>query len=229
MACLSIFLAFLLTLSTLNAINAVEYTVTNLVPTTPGGIRFSNELGDDYTKTAMDQATNFFWTLFQQYTEADRKDVARVSFFLNDTLDTDPAYTSGNEIHVEVDYIQAITADIKWDFNGVLYHEMAHVWQWDGSAGTTAPDELIDGIADFMRLKADYAPADWAKPGEGERWDEGYAVTARFLDYCNELRDGFVAELNKKMRVTYSVDFFVELLGKPVDQLWMDYKAKFGN
>ncbi|KAJ6385659.1 hypothetical protein OIU77_028774 [Salix suchowensis] len=124
------------------------------------------------------------------------------------------AYTSNKEIHVGGDYIQAITADIKWDFNGVLYHEMAHVWQWDGSAGTTAPDELIDGIADFMRLKADYAPADWAKPGEGERWDEGYAVTARFLDYCNELRDGFVAELNKKMRVTYSVDFFVELLGK---------------
>ncbi|KAJ6692449.1 hypothetical protein OIU79_014237 [Salix purpurea] len=215
MACLSIFLVFLLTLSTLNAINAVEYTVTNRAPTTPGGIRFSNELGDDYTIKAMDQATNFFWTLFQQYTEADRQDVARVSFFVDDMKDI--AYTSNNEIHVGGDYIQGITGDIKWDFNGVLYHEMAHIWQWDGSAGTTAPDKLIDGIADFMRLKADYAPADWAKPGAG------------FLDYCNDLRDGFVAELNKKMRVTYSVDFFVELLGKPVDQLWMDYKAKFGN
>ncbi|KAJ6671256.1 hypothetical protein OIU85_015052 [Salix viminalis] len=227
MACLSIFLAFLLTLSTLNAINAMEYTVTNQAPTTPGGIRFSNELGDDYTIKAMEQATNFFWTLFQQYTEADRQDVARVSLFVDDMKDI--AYTSNNEIHVGGDYIQGITGDIKWDFNGVLYHEMAHIWQWDGSAGTKAPGELIEGIADFMRLKADYAPPNWVKPGQGERWDEGYDVTARFLDYCNDLRDGFVVELNKKMRVTYSDNFFVELLGKPVDQLWMDYKAKFGN
>ncbi|KAJ6985241.1 hypothetical protein NC653_023269 [Populus alba x Populus x berolinensis] len=194
MACLSIFLAFLLTLTTLNGINAVEYTVTNRAPTTPGGIRFSNELGDNYTIKTMDQATIFFWRLFQQNTEADRKDVPRVSLFVDDMEGI--AYASNNEIHVGDDYIEGIKGDIKWDFNGVLYHEMAHTWQWDG---------------------------------EGDSWDQGYSVTARFLDYCNDLRNGFVAELNKKMRVTYSDNFFVELLGKPVDQLWRDYKAKFGN
>ncbi|KAG5238757.1 plant basic secretory family protein [Salix suchowensis] len=213
MACLSIFLAFLLTLSTLNAINAVEYTVTNRAPTTPGGIRFSNELGDDYTIKTMDQATNFFWTLFQQYTEADRKDVARVSFFLDDMEGI--AYASNNEIHVGDDYIQGITDG--------AHLAVGRVGGNESSVG------LIEGIADFMRLKADYAPPNWEKPGQGERWDQGYAVTARFLDYCNDLRDGFVVELNKKMRVTYIDNFFVELLGKPVDQLWMDYKAKFGN
>ena len=227
MACLSIFLAFLLTLSTLNGINAVEYTVTNRAPTTPGGIRFSNELGDNYTIKTMDQATIFFWRLFQQNTEADRKDVPRVSLFVDDMERI--AYASNNEIHVGDDYIEGIKGDIKWDFNGVLYHEMAHTWQWDGSAGTKAPVELIEGIADFMRLKANYAPSHWVKPGQGDSWDKGYDVTARFLDYCNDLRNGFVAELNKKMRVTYSDNFFVELLGKPVDQLWRDYKANFGN
>ncbi|KAG6761350.1 hypothetical protein POTOM_034565 [Populus tomentosa] len=227
MACLSIFLAFLLTLSTLNGINAVEYNVTNRAPTTPGGIRFSNELGDNYTIKTMDQATIFFWRLFQQNTEADRKDVPRVSLFVDDMEGI--AYASNNEIHVGDDYIQGIKGDIKWDFNGVLYHEMAHTWQWDGSAGTKAPVGLIEGIADFMRLKANYAPSQWVKPGEGDSWDQGYSVTARFLDYCNDLRNGFVAELNKKMRVSYSDNFFVELLGKPVDQLWRDYKAKFGN
>jgi hypothetical protein len=35
--------------------------------------------------------------------------------------------------------------------------------------------------------------------------------------------------LNKKMRGGYNVNFFVELLGKSVDQLWKDYKAKYGN
>jgi hypothetical protein len=35
--------------------------------------------------------------------------------------------------------------------------------------------------------------------------------------------------LNKKMRSGYNANFFVELLGKSVDQLWSDYKAKYGN
>ncbi|XVF01340.1 hypothetical protein REPUB_Repub04eG0079300 [Reevesia pubescens] len=65
--------------------------------------------------------------------------------------------------------------------------------------------------------------------GQGDRWDQGYDVTARFLDYCNNLNDGFVAELNKKMRIGYSATYFVDLLGKTVDQLWSDYKAKYGN
>ncbi|CAK7330017.1 unnamed protein product [Dovyalis caffra] len=175
----------------------------------------------------MAQATIFFWGLFQQYAEADRKAVPRVSLFVDDMEGI--AYASNNEIHVGDDYIKGIKGDIKWDFNGVLYHEMAHIWQWDGSAGTKAPGGLIEGIADFMRLKANYAPSNWVKPGQGDRWDQGYDVTARFLDYCNGLRKGFVAELNKKMRATYSDNFFVELLGKPVDELWRDYKAMFRN
>jgi hypothetical protein len=35
--------------------------------------------------------------------------------------------------------------------------------------------------------------------------------------------------LNKKMRNGYSDQFFVELLGKTPDQLFTDYKAKYGN
>lgn len=222
----SIFLCFVLLLTTLHSLQAVDYTVTNRAETTPGGIRFNNELGADYTKQTMASATDFIWRLFQQNTEADKKKVAQVSLFLDDMDGI--AYASNNEIHVGANYINGIKSDIKWDFNGVLYHEMAHIWQWDGSAGTKAPGGLIEGIADFVRLKANYAPPNWVKPGDGKRWDEGYSVTAWFLDYCNGLRNGFVAELNKKMRDTYSDSFFVELLGKSVDQLWSEYKAKYG-
>ena len=80
-----------------------------------------------------------------------------------------------------------------------------------------------------MRLRADLAPSHWVQPGQGDRWDQGYDVTARFLDYCNSLRNGLVAELDQKMRRGYSADLFVELLGKTVDQLWSDYKAQYGN
>lgn len=67
------------------------------------------------------------------------------------------------------------------------------------------------------------------KPGQGQKWDQGYDVTARFLDYCESLKGGFVAQLNKLMRSGYSDQFFVQLLGKTVNQLWKDYKAKYGN
>lgn len=88
---------------------------------------------------------------------------------------------------------------------------------------------LIEGIADFVRLKARYAPSHWMQPGQGDRWDQQSDVTAHFLDYCNGLRNGFVADLNRRIRNGYSANLWVELLGKTVDQLWSDYKAKYGN
>ncbi|CAE5982774.1 unnamed protein product [Arabidopsis arenosa] len=90
------------------------------------------------------------------------------------------------------------------------------------------PVGLIEGIADYVRLKAGYVASHWVGAGGGDRWDQGYDVTARFLDYCNDLRNGFVAELNKKMRNGYSDGYFVDLIGKDVNQLWREYKAKYG-
>ena len=225
MANISFFLSSLLVLAALHGTHAVDYIVTNRAATTQGGVRFNNELGVDYTKETMASATNFIWNLFQQSNEADRRSVQSVSLFVDDMDGI--AYSSNNEIHVGADYIGNITADIKRDFNGVLYHEMTHSWQWNGN--NQAPVGLIEGVADFVRLKADYVPSGWVQPGGGDRWDEGYSVTARFLDYCNGLKDGFVAELNKKMRDGYTDNYFVELLGKTVDQLWSDYKAQYGN
>ncbi|KAK9941979.1 hypothetical protein M0R45_007669 [Rubus argutus] len=63
--------------------------------------------------------------------------------------------------------------------------------------------------------------------GEGDRWDQGYDVTARFLDYCTSLKDGFVAELNNELKTGYSVNYFSDILGRNADQLWADYKAKY--
>ena len=83
---------------------------------------------------------------------------------------------------------------------------------------------VFEGVADFVRLKAGLGPAHWVALGS---WDKGYDVTARFLDYCDSLKPGFVAQLNAKMKGGYSDDFFAQILGKNVQQLWRDYKAKF--
>ncbi|KAK2993079.1 hypothetical protein RJ640_027076 [Escallonia rubra] len=68
----------------------------------------------------------------------------------------------------------------------------------------TAPGPLTEEIADYMVLRAKLNGTGFALPGQGDRWDEGYEVTAA---------------LNNKMRYAYSEDYFVQLLGKPVDQL----------
>ena len=220
-----IFISFLVTVVVaMHGIHAVEYVVTNNAGNTPGGVRFNNEIGSKYSKQTLISATDFIWRLFQQKSNADRKNVPKVSLFIDDRDGV--AFTSNNEIHVSARYINGYSGNVKTEITGVLYHESTHIWQWNGN-GQSTPGGLIEGIADYVRLKAGYAPSHWVKPGQGDRWDQGYDVTARFLDYCNSLRNGFVAELNKKLRNGYSANFFVELLGKNVDQLWKDYKAKY--
>lgn len=226
MAQVSFLFSCLVILAAIQGCYAVDYTVTNRAANTPGGARFNRDIGSEYSRQTLISATNFIWGIFQQNTPADRKNVQKVSMFVDDM--TGVAYTVNNEIHVSARYIQGYSGgDVKREITGVLYHEMTHVWQWNGNG--QAPGGVIEGIADYVRLKAGYAPGHWVKPGQGDRWNQGYDVTARFLDYCNGLRNGFVAELNKKMRNGYSDNYFQELLGKNVDQLWRDYKAKFNN
>ncbi|KAG1355181.1 hypothetical protein COCNU_07G012930 [Cocos nucifera] len=211
-----------------NAAGAVEYEVTNNAVGTEGGNVFDRELGVEYSKQVLADASAFAWTTFQQYSETDRRNVQLITLSIeNLNQDNVVAVTSQDHIRYNAKYITGSGNDLKRGFEGVLYHEVTHSWQWNGN--NAAPSWVIEGIADFVRLKAGYVPSDWAKPGDGKKWDEGYAVTARFLDYCNDLKDGFVAQLNAKMRDGYSDDFFAELLGKPLDQLWNDYKAQYGS
>jgi hypothetical protein len=219
-------LSLLLTTLLAGTTQAVVYTVTNTAGSTTGSTRFNNEIGSEYAYQTMSSATDFILKVFQQTeSPSDQKDVQQVSLYIDDTDGV--AYTVNNEIHVNANYLGNLTVDLKAEFNGVMYHEMTHIWQWNGNG--QANGGLIEGIADFVRLRANYAPSHWVQPGGGDKWDQGYDVTARFLDYCNGLSNGFVAQLNNKMRSAYSDSFFVDLLGKTVDQLWTDYKAKYGN
>ncbi|KNA12595.1 hypothetical protein SOVF_124460 isoform C [Spinacia oleracea] len=205
---------------------AITYTVTNNASNTAGGRRFTKEIGASYARRTLASATDFVWKSLQITNPADRIDTVHKVSLTVETMDG-VAYTSNDQIHLSANYVQGYSGNVKTEVTGVLYHEMTHVWQWTGNG--QAPGGLIEGIADYVRLKAGYAPSHWVRAGQGNRWDQGYDVTARFLDYCNSLRNGFVAELNKKMRGGYSDAFFNDLLGKSVNQLWTDYKAKFNN
>ncbi|CAL9222973.1 unnamed protein product [Arabidopsis halleri] len=207
-------------------VNAVDFSVIDNTGDSPGGRTFQEEIGgENYGRQALSYATDFVLDLFQQTNPSDRKPITKITLFMENSDGV--AYNSqAQEIHFNVGYLADVSEDVTREFTGVVYHEVVHSWQWNGA--DQAPGGLIEGIADYVRLKAGYAPGHWVGPGGGDTWDQGYDVTARFLEYCNDLRNGFVAELNEKMRSGYSDGFFVDLLGKDVNQLWGEYKAQYG-
>ncbi|KAH6833153.1 hypothetical protein C2S53_008096 [Perilla frutescens var. hirtella] len=203
---------------------AVKYVAINDAKSYPGGARFEAEIGVPYTLKIMEQINNFIWDILQQHNETDRKPVETVTVFIQQ-YDGAEAITYGEHINVSSLYLQGYQGNLKWEYTSLLYHEMTHVFQWNGE-GTT-PVGLVEGVADYMILVSNYYPPGFAKPGTGDRWDQGYDFTARFLEYCEGLRSGFVADLNKMMRHHFSEDYFVKLMGKPLGQLWAEYKAKY--
>ncbi|KAL6641238.1 hypothetical protein ACP70R_019419 [Stipagrostis hirtigluma subsp. patula] len=202
---------------------AVMFSATNAASSTAGGRRFDQAVGVAYARRVLSDASAFCWKTFNQRNPGNCKPVGAVTLAVEDMGGV--AFTSANGIHLSAQYVGGYSGDVKNEVTGVLFHEVTHVWQWNGQG--RANGGLIEGIADFVRLKAGYAPAHWVKAGEGDKWDHGYDVTARFLDYCNSLKPGFVAQLNAKMKGGYSDDFFAQILGKSVQQLWQDYKAKY--
>lgn len=222
-------LYILLLTSLLQRILAVQYIITNNAPTHPGGIRFDREIGIPYTLQAMDNINNFIWNLFEENSDSERKIIPVLNVLISD-FTWAAGYTNGDYvINISAQSIQSYPPGwSRFGFTSLMYHEMTHIFQWSGNR--TAPGGLTEGIADYVMVKSNvYWSKSYAKPGVGRRWDEGYGVTERFLEYCDGLRKGFTVELNKKMRFSYSDNYFVELLGIPVGQLWAEYKARYGN
>ncbi|KAL9000407.1 MAG: hypothetical protein Q9169_000924 [Polycauliona sp. 2 TL-2023] len=144
------------------------------------------------------------------------------------------AYTTGSEldndhkeIHFSLDYILAVPTDPatrrRDEIQGVLVHEMVHCWQWNGQG--TAPGGLIEGIADYVRLKAGLSPPHWKKEKK-DHWDGGYQHTGYFLDWIeSQYGEGSVRRINEAlMNKQYDEEaYWVDLFGKHVKELWKEY------
>lgn len=172
------------------------------------------------------------------------------------------AYTTGTEldddhkeIHLSLPYIQhcisgpTAKADPKHELVGVLTHELVHCYQHtapprlendNGKRGSPCPPGgLIEGIADFVRLKAGLEPPHWKRPQSVEerasKWDAGYQHTAYFLAWIEDVRigTGAIGMLNDRLlRVGYvgeqemdcpGAGFWMGLFGVGVAELWDEY------
>lgn len=146
------------------------------------------------------------------------------------------AYTTGldlddmhKEIHVSLDYLNGKCDEpllFRNEAIGVVTHEMVHCFQ--NNCKGTAPGGLIEGMADYVRLKAGLAPPHWkkAKDQMGRKWDEGYQKTAWFLEWLEDHRGaGTVSRMNETMgRCKYDEkEFWPEIFGESIETLWKRY------
>ncbi|KLO11342.1 plant basic secretory protein [Schizopora paradoxa] len=130
------------------------------------------------------------------------------------------------EIHLSTSHISNNKQRAKDEIRGVIFHEMVHCYQYNGKG--KCPGGLIEGIADFVRLRAQLGPPHWKRGGS--KWDEGYQTTAFFLDWLDgKFGAGTVQKINLCMRQPYRVEIFQEVTGQSVESLWQSYKESLGN
>lgn len=219
-------MAMLLILVLVQHASAVTYRVTNTVPNTPGGRRFDQVLGRANMRRVLQDAANYCRGV--AFSLSPPKNIAEVLLVVEEFEGV--AFASGSTIHLSAGYVESYSpgdsAALRREITGVLYHESAHVWQnGDLGDGSAYFGGVVEGIADWVRLKSGWRAAHWTRQRGGSWWS-GYEVTAFFLDWIevNRKKD-FVNLLNQKMgQARWSNDFFRQIAGTGVDQFWGEYQ-----
>ncbi|KAM7183781.1 Peptidase of plants and bacteria domain containing protein [Rhypophila sp. PSN 637] len=151
------------------------------------------------------------------------RDMDGVAFTTGKELDDDH-----KEIHLSLRYIHSVSphSRLSDEITGVLTHELVHCYQWN--ARGTCPSGLIEGIADWVRLRCGLSPPHWKRETDGT-WDKGYEHTAYFLDFLEQrFGPGTVRRINEKLRRNRYMgeEFWTGLLGFSIEKLWKDYVMK---
>ncbi|KAH7297869.1 hypothetical protein KP509_25G016200 [Ceratopteris richardii] len=159
----------------LMALADTEYVVINNALNESGGQKFESEVGETKAQSILTSATQFIRNTFGYDAGNPSKVVDKVTLYVDDEPTQGVvAFTSSDvsgtpnayEIHYSQNYVDSLNG-----VEGVLYHEMTHVWQWNGQG--TADGGLIESIADYVRLTAGLPASGWGQPSEGNKWDDG--------------------------------------------------------
>ena len=131
------------------------------------------------------------------------------------------AYTDCKKVVLNPEWI----AKHPWDVD-CMTHEVIHCFQ---AYKHPVPMWLMEGICDYGReLFGLYnKESGWALPAYNEKhnYEMGYRVTGSFLRWMDaEYSPRFVYDLNNAIKVgKYTDNYFKEVTGKTIDELWAQY------
>eukprot|EP01018_Ginkgo_biloba_P009769 Gb_07768 [translate_table: standard] len=225
-------LFFAITVMTLwanyEASKSLDILVINKAPGEMGGKLFESLMGNDKAVTVLTKASEFVQKLLYSNMQNPRKIVKKVILCIDDYSSVNAVSERNVIIHVSHKYIGEFFGDVEREIRGLVYREMGRVWLWDGGAG--APRGLVEGMAEYVRLSAGLSSASdlWDNTLDNnieDRWDAGGMITALYLQFCESLQRGFVADLNAKMKMGWNDGLFEVLLGETPAQVWDTYKS----
>lgn len=136
--------------------------------------------------------------------------------------DQSGGYARGTVIYFGIDWLTNSLEEL----DSYLAHEMAHVAQ--AYSSPTTPGYWQEGIADYVRFQLGYTNG-WLCAecsAQYPHYTSGYTCAAAFLRYLETNYDReLVRKLNALLRDgNYTDDFFNRATGKPLDELWSDFK-----
>ena len=190
----------------------------------PVSVSVRGEVGPDLAPAAGRLVTEFYRCyprLIERFERPDRPAPRRVTIIFKERLRV-PAYCSGDEIAVGGRYLKDHPDDI-----ALLTHELTHAVQQypRPKEGFEKPGWLVEGIADYARQV--YGPErqpGWRLPerlSSSNNYDDGYRVSARFLQWLDERTPGAVDRLHAALSAgEYQESLFETITGEPVAELW---------
>jgi hypothetical protein len=146
-----------------------------------------------------------------------------------------PGTTAGTRLTLGDAYIKMRAdagEDVRAEITGILCFQSTFVYGNGGRSEDRPITEWVRyGMADFIRLRAGYIdPASRHLPTANYDASSSQTV-AFFFEYLAGLNPDIVYLLNQRLASTSlawdSAEVFTALMGKPVGELWEDYKATF--
>ncbi|KAI4318455.1 hypothetical protein MLD38_032156 [Melastoma candidum] len=93
----------------------------DVVDNTPADSRLKKEIGHDYARKVLEDATGFALEMLDEIPFLER-----VSGH-----NTDCGGMNHSSIRLNSDYLEMFKGDVKSEFEGIIYHETTKVWKWN--------------------------------------------------------------------------------------------------
>ncbi|KAJ4982444.1 hypothetical protein NE237_033281 [Protea cynaroides] len=228
-----IFIAIVSIWANYEASKGFEIIIINDAGNTPAGHRFAVFFISDGKAIRIVQNTSeFAEKVLYPNASQPKKQVHHVTLRLAGRNLTDVVVVNMSKSH---EFVLHISPSMMEEINlekamvSAVQRGMARVWLWDGEI-STAPRSIIDGMVEYVGISAGFG----GSPDSGglklpefdgnSCWDDRDSVNvARFLNYCERVRPGFIGRLNQAMRDGWDVRTVDDALGLPAQQLCYYY------